>query len=130
MDESFLRANPILPVKSVVETVKFYENKLGFAVKILWENPSYGVVKRGNAVIEFGEGRKEHAGSGICLILVEKADVIYKEWKTKDVEFFGDFADRDYGSKDFRIKDNNGNILIISHPLENQSELLKKSNVA
>jgi len=130
MNESFLRANPILPVKSVIETVKFYEKKLGFTIKILWENPSYGVVKRGNAVIEFGEGRKEKAGSGICMILVENTDAIYKEWKSKDIEFFGDFADRDYGSKDFRIKDNNGNILIISHPLENQSELLKQGNVA
>lgn len=130
MSEQFLRANPILPVKSVIDTAKFFEEKLGFTIALLWENPSYGAVKRGNATIEFGEGRKEHAGSSICIIIVNNADTIYEEWKSKDVEFVGDFADRDYGSKDFRVKDNNGNMLIVSHALENQKELLQKGNVA
>ena len=130
MDGKFLGANPILPVKSVIETARFYEKKLGFNIEVLWENPSYCVVKRGNAIIEFGEGRKEHAGSGASIILVENADVIYNEWKTKGIEFVGDFADRDYGSKDFRIKDNNGNMLIVGHALENRKALIQNGNVA
>ena len=130
MSEQFLGANPILPVKSVIETARFFEKKLGFKIEILWENPSYGVVRRGNANIEFGEGRKEHAGSGICILLVENADVVYKEWKSKGVEFVGDFANRDYGSKDFRVKDNNGNMLIVGHALENKQELIQNGNVA
>ena len=130
MNDQFLGANPILPVKSVIDTARFFEKALGFTIKILWRNPAYAVVRRGDATVEFGEGRKEHAGSGICIIQVENADVIYKEWKSGHVEFVGDFADRDYGSKDFRIKDNNGNTLIIGHALENQKALLKKGNVA
>lgn len=130
MSEQFLRANPILPVKSVIETAKFYEEKLGFKIALLWENPSYGAVKRGNATIEFGEGRKQHAGSGVCIIIVSNADTIYEEWKSRGVEFIGDLSDRDYGSRDFRAKDNNGNMLIIGHALENQQELLQKGNVA
>jgi len=130
MSEQFLNANPIIPVKSVIETARFFEKKLGFTIEVLWENPAYGVVKRGNVVIEFGEGRQAHVGSGVCIIQVENADVIYEEWKTKEVEFVGDFSDRDYGSKDFRVKDNNGNMLIVGHALENKSELLKKGSVA
>ncbi|WP_455219426.1 VOC family protein [Kaarinaea lacus] len=130
MGEQFLGANPVLPVNSVKATVRFYEKKLGFKREVLWENPSYAVVKRGNTIIEFGEGRKEHAGSGVCIILVENADVIYREWKSRDIEFVGDFADRDYGSKDFRIKDNNGNMLIVGHALENRKALIQNGNVA
>lgn len=130
MSEQFLRANPVLPVTSVIDTAKFFEEKLGFTIALLWENPSYGAVKRGNAIIEFGEGRKEHAGSGACIIIVNNADTIYEEWKSKGVEFVGDFADRDYGSKDFRVKDNNGNMLVIGHALENQKELMEQGNVA
>jgi len=130
MSEQFLWANPILPVKSVLETAQFFEEKLGFTITVLWENPSYCVVKRDKAVIEFGERRSEHAGSGVCIIGVENADVIYNEWQSKGIEFVGDFVDRDYGSKDFRIRDNNGNMLIIGHALENQQELLDKGNVA
>ena len=130
MSKEFLRANPVLPVRCVVETAKFFEKELDFTVDILWESPSYGVVRRGNAVIEFGEERKEHVGSGVCVIIVDDSDDIYAEWKTKDIEFVGDLTERDYGSKDFRIKDNNGNILIISHALQNQQALLDKGNVA
>jgi len=128
--EQFLGSIPILPVKSVIETAKFFEEKLGFAIKILWKNSSYCVVKRGNAVVEFGERRREYAGSGVCIIQVENADVVYEEWKSKDVEFVGNFAERDYGSKDFRIRDINGNMLIVGHALENKKELLQKGNIA
>lgn len=130
MKDNFLGSNPIIPVKSVIETANFYKDKLGFTIEILWENPSYGVVSRGDAVIEFGEGRKEYAGSGICIVRVEDADVVYDEWKAKEVEFFGDFAERDYGSKDFRVKDNNGNILIVGHAMANMNELLAQDNLA
>jgi hypothetical protein len=130
MESSFLATTVILPAKNVMETAKFYQDKLGFEVSLIWENPAYGSVRRGNVVIEFGEGRKEFAGSGVCFIHVDNADNIYNEFKSKDVEFVGDFSDRNYGSRDFRIKDNNGNILIIGHALKNQKELLKKGNVA
>ena len=130
MNNKFLGANPILPVKNVVETANYYKDKLGFTINILWEDPSYRVVVRGDAVIEFGEGRKEHAGSGICVIRVEDANTIYNELTAKEIEFVGDFSERDYGSKDIRIKDNNGNMLIIGHALENQNELLQQCNIA
>jgi len=130
MNDKFLGSNPIFPVKSVVETANFYKEKLGFNINGIWENPSYGVVSRGDVIIEFGEGRKEYAGSGICIVRVENADAVYNEWKLKKVEFVGDFAERYYGSKDFRVKDNNGNMLIVGHALENQNELLEQGKVA
>lgn len=125
MSEQFLGVNSILPVKSVFETAKYFEKKFGFKIEVLWESPVYGVVKRGGVIIEFGEGRQAHVGSGVCVIQVENADVIYEEWKTKDVKFVGDFSDRDYGSKDFRVRDNNGNMIIVGHALVNKNELLK-----
>jgi hypothetical protein len=115
----------------VTKTVRTIDkDKLGFKINIIWKNPAYGSVKRGNVFIEFGEARKEHAGSGVCYIHVDNAANIYNEFKTKDLEFVGDFADRDYGCRDFRVKDNNGNILIIGHALKNKKELLHKGNVA
>jgi len=130
VNNKFLGTNPIFPVKSVEETTNFYKEKLGFNINGIWENPSYGVVSRGDVVIEFGEGRKEYAGSGICIVRVENADTIYNEWKLKEVKFIGDFDERDYGSKDFRVKDNNGNMLIVGHNLENKNKLLEQSKIA
>ena len=120
----FLGANPILPVISVIETTEFYKEKLGFDIDVLWESPPYGVVARDQTIIEFGEGRKEVAGSGVCVIFLANVGVVYEEYSAKGFDIVGDFADRDYGSRDFRVKDNNGNLLILSSPLVNQKELL------
>ncbi len=64
--EQFLGVDPILPVTSVQETAKFYSEKLGFEIEILWANPPYAVVARDRTIIEFGEGRKDYAGTGVC----------------------------------------------------------------
>ena len=127
---NFLGTTVIFPVQDVATTVKYYIENLGFEVNGVWGNPAYGSVKRDQVVIEFGEGRKDHVGSGVCIIHVENADHIYNELKSKNVEFVGDFSDREYGNKDFRVKDNNGNILIIGHSLKNQNELLLKNKIA
>ena len=130
MENSFLGTTVILPAKNVIETTKFYEEKLGFEINGIWEEPAYGSVRRGDVIIEFGEGRSEYAGSGVCFIHVDNADNIYNELKSKEIEFIGDLAERDYGSRDFRIKDNNGNMLIIGHALKNKMELQQKGKVA
>lgn len=121
----YLGTNPILPASDVKETANFYRDILGFEIDVLWENPPYAVVARDQVIIEFGEGRKAYAGTGICNIFVEDADEIYHELSSKHIEFVGDLADREYGSRDFRVRDNNGNMLIISSPLINQKEMLE-----
>lgn len=130
MSDQFLGANPILPVNDVAETAAFYKEKLGFEIAVLWREPAYGVVKRGNTVIEFGDRRTQYAGSGVCSIHVDDADRIYDEWRDSGIEFVGDLADRDYGCRDFRIRDNNGNLLIIGHDLPNQDALIQAGNMA
>lgn len=127
-DELFLGATPILPVESVIKTANFYTEKLGFEIEVLWQEPPYGVVARGQVTIEFGEGRKKYSGSGVCNIFVNDVDAVYQEFKDKNIEFVDEIADRDYGSRDFRIKDNNGNILILTSHLINQKELLNAGN--
>ena len=133
MNNGFLSTTVILPVISARETAMFYESMLGFEITGIWEvsenGTEYGSVRRGDVIIEFGEGRKEYAGSGVCLIHVDNADEIYNELTSKSIEIVGDLADRDYGNRDFRVKDNNGNILIISHSLNNQNELLQTNKV-
>lgn len=110
--------------------MQFYVETLGFSVNGIWDNPAYGSVRRGEAVIEFGEGRRTVSGSGVCYIHVANADEVYQEWQSRELQFIGDFANRDYGCKDFRIRDNNGNLLIVGHALKNQDELLQKNRLA
>ncbi len=127
-EKQFIDTTVILPVQDFKITAQFYKQKLGFSIDLICENPNYGSVRRENVIIEFGESRKNFAGSGVCFIHVKDVDKIHKEFKTKNVEFVGDLSDREYGSRDFRVKDNNGNLLIFGSPLANKKELLKKLN--
>jgi uncharacterized glyoxalase superfamily protein PhnB len=129
-DVQFHFANPVMSVKSAKVAAEYYRDHLGFSIDVLWENPNYACVSRGGITIEFGEGRPGHVGSGVCVIQVSDADKLYSEYKARGVEFMGDFAERDYGSKDFRVRDNEGNLLIIGSALANKNELIAKRNVA
>lgn len=130
MSDDFLGANPILPVKSVDETLAFFHSVFGFEILVRWETRNYGVVKRGATIIEFGEERPDHAGTGVCNIHVHCADTVYDEWKSRGATLIGDLADRDYGRRDFRVSDNNGNTLIVGHDLDNCEALIETGNTA
>ena len=129
-EKQFLDTTVILPVSDVAETAQFYKEYLGFNIDILWENPKYASVSRENVVIEFGEGRKEYSGSGVCFIHIKDVDSVFEEFQNSKVKFIGDLSDRDYGSRDFRITDNNGNMLIFGSPLSDKEELIAKQNKA
>ena len=126
----FIGTNPVLPVQDVKETTRFYHERLGFEIDVLWENPNYGCVRRGDVVIEFGEGRPGHVGSGVCIIHVSDVNKLYRELQAAGIELVGDLADRNYGSRDFRVRDNDGNLLIFTSSLPNKDQLIAKRNVA
>ena len=129
-DIEFHFANTVMPVKNAKKTANYYREILGFTLDVLWENPNYACASRGGITIELGEGRPNHVGSGACVIQVSNVDNLYKELKTRGASLVGDFAERDYGSKDFRVKDNDGNLLIFGGALANKNELINKGNVA
>jgi catechol 2,3-dioxygenase-like lactoylglutathione lyase family enzyme len=129
-NKQFLGTTVILPARDVKETAQFYKKRLGFEIDLRWEKPPYASVRHGKVVIEFGEGRKQYAGSGVRCIHVTDVDGLYRELRAKKLEFVGDFADRDYGSRDFRVKDNNGNLLIFGSPLPDKDQRFANQNVA
>lgn len=129
-NNQFLAATVILPAANAIESASFYKEKLGFSIEVLWHEPPHAVVVRGNAVIELGEGRPQQAGSGVCYLHVSDADAVFREFRAAGVEFVDGLADRDYGLRDFRVHDNDGNLLIIGSTLPNRDELVRLSGVA
>jgi uncharacterized glyoxalase superfamily protein PhnB len=126
----FFSANPVMPVKNAKAAAEYYRDNFGFSIDVLWESPNYACVRRGGITIEMGEERPTHIGSGICFINVDNTDKLYEEFKSRNILFVGDYAERDYGSKDFRVRDSDGNLLIIGSALSNKGELIAKRNVA
>ena len=89
-----------------------------------------GGARRNSSIWIEGCQCSRHAGSGVCGIHAEDADRIYDALKRTDIEFVGDLADRDYGCRDFRVRDDNGNMPIVGHDLPNQDESTGKGDPA
>ncbi len=108
-------AAPVFPVQDVKQTVEYYRDKLGFEVKYLWEDPpTYAVLKRQNVGIHFskkGDDFKPSQMHTAYYIFVYDIDGIYEELKANGVEIINEPQQRDYGIRDFDIRDINGYIL-------------------
>ena len=97
--------SPILPVRCVKETTDFYEKKLGFTTDVIWENPSYAVVRRGDCVIEFTQDRSAVANCCMQLNVDPTIVELYKLYFPERIEDVGE---------QHHLTDNNGNTLIIN----------------
>ncbi len=115
-------------VKNVKETIKFYEEKLGFQ-KILsvpeeGEKLNFAIMNRDKISIMFQEQEnliEEYASlktdeiipTFTLFITVQDVSLLYGELKNK-VQIAKELHKTFYGKDEFAIFDNNGNILTIS----------------
>ena len=106
----------IFPVDDVEATANYYQDILGFEITFKWEDPaSYVVTKAGESVgIHFvkREDNYQPSSSHCALyIFVHDVDTLYKQYQNAGVEITNPIDTRDYGMRDFDIKDPNGFIL-------------------
>lgn len=115
-------------VKNVKETIKFYEEKLGFQ-KVLsvpeeGEKLNFAIMNRDKISIMFQEQEnliEEYASlktdeiipTFTLFITVQDVSLLYEELKNK-VQIAKELHKTFYGKDEFAIFDNNGNILTIS----------------
>jgi hypothetical protein len=108
--QQFSHSAIVLPVKSIMETVKFTESNLDFKVDFKWGDPvEYVVGKLGDSTsIHFTQNPT--IGQTHCSIYVFVYDVnkVYAQLNTRKLSNENDIGDRDYGMRDFDIYDNNG----------------------
>ena len=116
-------------VKNVKETIKFYEEKLGF--KTVLSVPSnedkfqFAILSKDNIEIMFQEKENlieeypilktgDTKPTFTLFINVKDVNKLYEDLKGK-VEFTKEMHKTFYGKDEFAILDNNGNILTISN---------------
>ena len=123
-------ANPIMVVSDAKTAAQFYEDTPWFTIDVLCENPCYACVSRDGIIIELGASRPDYVGGCACIVHVSNIESLYNEFKAKGVVLVGDITGQEYGSKDFRIRDNDGNLLAFGSAMATQQELLGTGNVA
>ena len=128
----FLNSIPGLPVKSIEKSVKFYKEKLGF--EIISESYNYGVIKRDEVEIHLWLASNKNwmwknillflkpvrigsesflAGTQSCRFRVDDIDTLYNEIKGHDIlhKSSKEVLFTSWGTKEFSVKDLNGNLL-------------------
>jgi len=121
--------SPLLAVRNMKQTIKFYQNALGFKMGMVFpdsENPEYADLSKDGMVLMFipakdhGIGSDEKLGIGVYLYMEIDGDIdeYYAELKSKGVNIVGDIKDEPYGVRDFTIADINGYQLTFNKQLQ------------
>jgi catechol 2,3-dioxygenase-like lactoylglutathione lyase family enzyme len=124
--------HPGLAVPNIVEAVEFYTTKLGFTKGFLWgEPPTFAGVNLGE-VQEFLAKRTPPPKDSSMEVYfrVGDADALYEFHRANGVEIALEIDDREYGIRDYSVRDLNSYYLTFGHPLLNAGPPVRIDRVA
>jgi len=108
-----------LPVSDVLAAAEFYTKKLGFKLAFTWgDPPSMAGVNLGNVQIFLEQGPPNPAGCSVYFV-VSNADDLYEFQRSNGVEVVQEPGDREYGLRDYRVRDLHGYLLGFGQHLYN-----------
>ena len=112
----FREVNPVLPVRSVQDAIKYYIENLGFRLRFQDnpQAPQYAGVERDGVRLHLQRhdpaGFREHVDTAMLRFLVDDVDRLFAEYSNTGV-FHADTALRDtaWGTREFAFFDLDGN---------------------
>jgi len=113
------RLHPGLPVGDVVAAVDFYTSKLGFVVGFTWgDPPTFAGMNLGDVSIHLMQVGADARGCEVYF-MVGDADELHAFHRANGVEIVVPPDDREYGLRDYSVRDPWGNELVFGHPVYN-----------
>ena len=128
-DSTLKSISPFFIVKTLAESVDFYNRKLGFGTDLLIpeEDPFFGIVGRGRAHIFLKEIAEDVPPVPNCtrhewarwdaFVHSSDPDALFAEYKARGLEFHETLADTSDGLRAFELKDRDGYVLCFGKPL-------------
>ena len=114
------RISPMLAVADMDETIRFYEDALGF--KAVKTSPEYSIVERDGQTIHFQKAASEEVMKWVCgrteiYIEVSGIDSLWEHVKNfKNRYRVRDLFVREYGMTEFHVEDPNGCLVFVGEP--------------
>ncbi len=116
--------HPSLAVPDVLAAAEWYTSRLGFFTGFTWGTPpTMAGVNLGNVQIFLQQGEPSPRGCSVSFV-VGDADALYAYHQAQGVEVVVPIDDRDYGMRDYRVRDLNGYELSFGHHLFSAGEPL------
>jgi catechol 2,3-dioxygenase-like lactoylglutathione lyase family enzyme len=99
------RHHTTLPVSDIRAAVEFYTKQLGFSEGFLWgDPPTFAGVNLGDVQIFMAEGTPNPRGCSVQFV-VGDVDELYAFHRANGVEVVEELDDRDYGLRDYTVRD-------------------------
>jgi catechol 2,3-dioxygenase-like lactoylglutathione lyase family enzyme len=112
--------SPMLAVADMDETIRFYEDVLGF--KAMKTSPEYSIVERDGQSIHFQKAASEEVmkcvrGHTEIYIEVSGIDLLWEHVKNFKTRYrVRDLFVREYGMTEFHVEDANGCLVFVGEP--------------
>jgi len=114
MTPKFFSCIPIMTISDIVQAREFYINKLGFKLDFEWGNPTgYIGLFRDEVSLHLinSTNSRQKAGTGNISFITSEVDSYFQQCLDCQVEIIVPPENREYGLRDFSVKDPDGNIL-------------------
>ena len=120
-----------LVVPDITEAVDYYTKKLGFRLAFTWggEPPTFAGINLGHVQIFLQKGAPSRPEGCSAYFLVGDADELYEFHRANGVEVAESIDDREYGIRDYTIRDPYGYFLCFGHHLLNAGPPLRIERV-
>ena len=106
-------------VSDIPAAVDFYTARLGFALGFTWgDPPTFAGVNLGKVQMFLQKGTPEPKGCAVHF-LVGDADMLYEFHRANGVDIAMEIGDREYGIRDYVVRDLHGYYLTFGHHLFN-----------
>jgi catechol 2,3-dioxygenase-like lactoylglutathione lyase family enzyme len=104
-----------LPVSNLAAAIEFYVTKLGFRLGFLWGEPAwFAGITLGQVEIFLKEDTPA-PNAGAVVFMVGDADALYEFHRANGVQVVEQIDDREYGIRDYAVKDLYGYRLVFGH---------------
>jgi catechol 2,3-dioxygenase-like lactoylglutathione lyase family enzyme len=117
-----------LAVSDIPTAVEFYVKKLGFQQAFTWgEPPTFAGVNLGGVQMFLGKGTPTPSSeTGAVYFLVGDADQLYEFHRSNGAEIVEAIDDRQYGIRDYTVRDLYGYYLVFGHTYSTAVRLEKR----
>ena len=124
-----LHAGIVVP--DIAEAVEFYTNKLGFRLAFTWggDPPTFAGINLGQVQIFLEKGPPSPQQGCSAYFLVDDADALYEFHRAQGVTIAEPIDDREYGIRDYLVRDPYGYFLSFGQHLLNAGPPLKIERV-
>jgi catechol 2,3-dioxygenase-like lactoylglutathione lyase family enzyme len=104
-----------LPVSDLRTAIEFYVTKLGFRLGFLWGEPEFFAGITLGEVEIFLKEDTPAPNAGAVVFMVGDADALHEFHRANGVEVTEEIDDREYGIRDYAVKDLYGYRLVFGH---------------